>query len=127
MADVSTAQRLAAVRDQLEPLAASIDVETLERRVRELEEEMGAPGFWDDQERAAKVSAEHARLTRRIEEFSSLQGDVDDLGGLVDLAAEDESIAGELDTHFASVEDRLATLELERLFSGSYDAGDALV
>jgi peptide chain release factor 2 len=127
MAEVSTPQRLAAVREQLEPLAASIDVEKLAARAGELEEEMGAPGFWDDQERAAKVSSEHSRLTRRIEEFSSLQTEVDDLSGLVELAAEDESIAGELDSHFAAVEDRLATLELERLFSGRYDAGDALV
>src|SRR4051794_5240354 len=51
MADVPTAQRLAAVREQLEPLAASVDVDALENRGGELEEEMGAPGFWDDQER----------------------------------------------------------------------------
>jgi peptide chain release factor 2 len=127
MAEISTPQRLAAVREQLAPLAASVDVEKLEARAGELEEEMGAPGFWDDQERAAKVSAEHSRLTRRMEEFRSLQNEVDDLTGLVELAAEDESIAGELDAHFAAVEDRLATLELERLFSGRYDAGDALV
>ncbi len=25
---------------------------------------MGLPGFWDDQRRAADISAEHARLTR---------------------------------------------------------------
>ncbi len=127
MAEIPTAQRLAAVREQLEPLAASVDPATLEGRARELEEQMGAPGFWDDQERAAKVSAEHSRLTRRIEEFRSLEADVDDLEGLAELAAEDESIAAEVDTQFAAVEDRLAALELERLFSGHYDAGDALV
>jgi len=111
----------------LEPLVAGIDVEALEREAGGLEEEMGAPGFWDDQERAAKVSAEHSRLTRRIEEFKSLVGEVEDLEGLVELAAEDDSIADELETHFTSVEDRLAALELARLFSGHYDAGDALV
>jgi peptide chain release factor 2 len=88
---------------------------------------MGEPGFWDDQARAARVSAEHARATRRLETWRALERDVDDLEGLVELADEDESLAGELAEQFASVEARLAALEEQRLFSGPYDAGDALV
>jgi peptide chain release factor 2 len=127
MADVPTPQRLAAIREQLSSLLASVDPDALEARAGALEEEMGAPGFWDDQERAAKVSAEHARLTRRLEVLRSLEADVDDLEGLAELVAEDESLAEELDGQLDVIEARLEELELERLFSGSYDAGDALV
>ena len=88
---------------------------------------MGEPGFWDDQATAAKVSAEHARTTRKVEQFAALQSDVDDLEGLVELAEEDPDMAAEVEEQFASVEQRLAALEEERLFSGPYDAGDALV
>jgi peptide chain release factor 2 len=88
---------------------------------------MGAEGFWDDSERAAAVSAEHARASRRLEMFRALQSDVEDLDGLAEMAAEEESLAGELDEQIASVEARLATLEEQRLFSGRYDPGDALV
>ncbi len=88
---------------------------------------MGEPGFWDDQARAARVSAEHARATRRLETWRALERDADDLEGLVELTAEDESMAGELAEQFASVEARLAELEEQRLFSGRYDSGDALV
>jgi peptide chain release factor 2 len=88
---------------------------------------MGAPGFWDDQERAARVSAEHARATRKLEEFERLQADVDDLDGLAELAEEDPDLSREFDEQIASVERRLAALEEERLFSGRYDSGDALV
>jgi peptide chain release factor 2 len=88
---------------------------------------MQAPGFWEDSERAAKVSAEQARLARRLEMFGKLQSDVEDLAGLLELAEEDESLAGEVDEHLASVERRLAELEEQRLFSGPYDAGNALV
>jgi peptide chain release factor 2 len=99
----------------------------LSRRVAELEGQMGEPGFWDDQAQAAKVSAEHARTTKKVESFAALQADVDDLEGLVELAEEDPEMAGEVEEQFASVEQRLAALEEERLFSGPYDAGDALV
>src|SRR5439155_19399985 len=43
------------------------------------------------------------------------------------LAEEDEDLAAELEEAIASVESRLAELEEERLFTGEYDAGDALV
>jgi peptide chain release factor 2 len=59
--------------------------------------------------------------------FSGLNGDVEDLDGLAEMALEDESLRGELEEQIASVESRLATLEEERLFSGRYDSGDALV
>jgi peptide chain release factor 2 len=88
---------------------------------------MGAPGFWEDNERAAKVSAEHARASRRLETFRGLERDVEDLDGLIEMAAEDESLAAEVEEQFASAEARLAALEEQRLFAGPYDSGDALV
>src|SRR3954471_9673892 len=88
---------------------------------------MQAPGFWDDQERAASVSGEHSRLQRRLDNWRSLEGDLDDLEALEEMAEEDESIAAELEGQRRSVEARLAELEEARLFSGEYDAGDAVV
>src|SRR2546421_1469338 len=86
---------------------------------------MQEPGFWDDQERAARVSAEHSRAQRKLDGYRTLESDLDDLEALEELAAEDDSIAGELDEQRAAVEGRLAELEEQRLFSGPYDAGDA--
>jgi peptide chain release factor 2 len=88
---------------------------------------MGRPGFWDDQEGAARTSAAHARAQRRLETFRGLESDVGELDELAELAAEDEEMASELDAQLGSVERRLAELEEARLFSGEYDAGDAVV
>jgi peptide chain release factor 2 len=88
---------------------------------------MGATGFWDDQERAAKVSAEHARASRKLGVFRQLESDVEDLEPLAELAEEDPDIASELEDQIAAVQARLDELEEERLFSGRYDNGDALV
>jgi peptide chain release factor 2 len=99
----------------------------LKARISALEEQMGEPGFWDDPEAAGRTGAEHARLGRRLETFERLQADGADLDGLAELAEEDPEIAAELEETLASVEQRLAALEEERLFTGKYDAGDALV
>jgi peptide chain release factor 2 len=88
---------------------------------------MGAPGFWDDQERAAATSAAHARKLKRLEMFRSLEQDVADLGELAELAEADPEMAAELNGQLDSLEARLAKLEEARLFSGEYDGGDAVV
>ena len=88
---------------------------------------MGETGFWDEPEAAAKVNSEYARLQRRLEAYEQLEADAGDLEGLVELADEDPDMAAELEETLGSVEQRLATLEEERLFTGAYDAGDALV
>jgi peptide chain release factor 2 len=88
---------------------------------------MGAGGFWDDPESAAKVGAEHTRLQRRLDGFTKLAADAEDLEGLDELAAEDSDLADELEEAIASVEARLSALEEQRLFTGDYDSGDALV
>src|SRR3989440_2010367 len=88
---------------------------------------MGEPGFWEDQERAAQISAEHARASRKLAMFRELERDVDDLEPLAELAEEDPELARELQEQIASVQARLDELEEQRLFAGRYDSGDALV
>jgi peptide chain release factor 2 len=95
--------------------------------VAALEAEMGGEDFWGDSDRAAAISAEHSRTSKRLETFTALEADVEDLDGLAQMALEDESLSAEVDEQIASVESRLAILEEQRLFSGRYDAGDALV
>jgi peptide chain release factor 2 len=88
---------------------------------------MGQPGFWDDQESAARTSAAHARAQRKLKTFEELEAGAGDLGELAEMAGEDEEMAAELATQLVAVEGRLAELEEARLFSGEYDAGDAVV
>ncbi len=88
---------------------------------------MGAPGFWDDQDRAAKTSSEHSRAQRKLETYRGLEADVEDLAPLAEMADDDPEMASEFEEQIASAEVRLAALEEQRLFSGRYDAGDALV
>jgi peptide chain release factor 2 len=88
---------------------------------------MQRPGFWDDQEVAARTAAAHASAQRRLETFRSLESDTEDLAELAELAEGDPEIASELDSQLQSIEYRLAELEEARLFGGQYDAGDAVV
>jgi peptide chain release factor 2 len=88
---------------------------------------MQEPGFWDNQETATKVSSEHARATRRLQTFRTLESDIEDLETIEEMAAEDESLATEAEEARASIQQRLDELEEQRLFAGRYDSGDAVV
>jgi peptide chain release factor 2 len=102
----------------------TFDPDALARRVTALEEELGAPGFWDDQRRAAEVSAEHARLTRRLERYRRLTQEYEDAR---ELLAMDGDMAAEIATTIAPLRRELERLQEDALFSGEHDAGDALV
>ena len=85
---------------------------------------MGEPGFWDDQQRAASVSAEHARLTRRLQRYERLVGDYEDAKELLAL---DGELRGEIETQLEPIQHELERLQEDALFTGEYDAGDAVV
>jgi peptide chain release factor 2 len=102
----------------------TFDPEKLRGRIAELEAELGAPGFWDDQQRAARVSAEHARLTRRLERFERLTNDYEDAR---ELFAMDGEMADEIAASIAPLRRELDRLQEDALFTGEYDAGDAVV
>jgi peptide chain release factor 2 len=102
----------------------TFDPEQLESHIVELEEELGSPGFWDDQRHAAEVSAEHARLTRRLDRYRRLTQDYEDAKELLALDGEME---GEIASSIAPLRNELDRLQEDALFSGEYDAGDALV
>jgi peptide chain release factor 2 len=123
----SAPQRLSAVTEQLAELSSFLDPDALTAQVAELESRMGAEGFWDNQDEAARVSAEHARVSRRLERWQELSNDGGDLATMLELVDEDPSLAGEFEGQLIDVERRLAAFEEERLFAGDYDAGDALV
>lgn len=95
---------------------------------------MHDPGFWDDQAAAQRISSEYSRLRSRLEGYEELERDVEDLAVLLDLA-EEEAEQGELSPDVIEdmertsrrVSQALERFEEQRLFSGEFDAGDAIV
>jgi peptide chain release factor 2 len=124
------AQRISAVRERVGLLGAYLDPEALAARQTELEDQLQAPGFWDDPQVASKVSSEHAAVRDRRTEYEGLAGDVADLEDLIEVAKDGDEGAAfvqELADGLERVESQLARLEELRLFSGEHDAGDAVM
>src|SRR5256885_13938674 len=85
---------------------------------------MGEPGFWDDQEGAARISTEHSRVTRKLERYQQLTRDYEDAQELFSM---DGGMEEEIADSIAPLREELERLQEEALFSGEYDQGDAVV
>jgi peptide chain release factor 2 len=102
----------------------TFDPDALAQRAGELEAKMGEPGFWNDQQGAAQISSEHARVQKRLERYERLRREYDDAR---ELLAMDGEMAEEIETSLKPLERELERLQEDALFSGEYDAGDAVV
>ncbi len=85
---------------------------------------MGAPGFWDDQASAARISTEHARISRRLDRYERLRREYEDAKELHEL---EPDLEAEVAEQLGPVEAELERLQEDALFTGQYDAGDALL
>ena len=102
----------------------TFDPASLTTRVAELEQELGKPGFWDEPEHAASVSAEHARLAKRLDRYDRLTREYDDARELLEM---DASLADEVASSIVPLSRELERLQEDALFSGEYDSGDSVV
>jgi peptide chain release factor 2 len=102
----------------------TFDPDALAGRRTELEQQMGEPGFWDDQEQAARISREHAVVSRKLETFEQLTRDYEDARELFSM---DGGMEAEIAASIEPLRKELERLQEEALFTGEYDAGDAVV
>ncbi|MHB0914982.1 MAG: peptide chain release factor 2 [Thermoleophilia bacterium] len=127
---------LARIREKFQWLGDYFDPPQLKKQVAGLEQQMQEPSFWEDKHAAAKVSAEYRRAKRRLDRYSRIKAEVEDGEAMVDMAREAASEGG-ADAEAGFIEEswqalsetltHLAQLEEERLFSGEYDDGDAVL
>jgi peptide chain release factor 2 len=102
----------------------TFDPDGLATRRAELEEAMGAPGFWDDQAEATRISTEHSRATRKLERYERLNQEYEDTRELLSLG---EDLGDELGESLEALERELARVQEDALFNGEYDTGDAIL
>ena len=105
----------------------TFDPALLESRRAELERETLAEGFWDDQRRAARASAELHRTQAKLDTYERLSSEAAELDTMLEMAAEDADWRAELERALAGLDRDLKKLQEEALFTGEYDSGPAVV
>jgi len=90
---------------------------------------MNTPAFWNDQNKAKEVSRNAERLREELELWENFSVKVDDLLEVANISQmeNDESLHDEIARKLAAFRREFEKLEFFVLFSGKYDANDAVV
>ena len=120
---------LGTLKEPLEEVKASLDLEGKKNRAFELEKMMEEPSFWNDAEKAAKITTELKNTKDVIAQISSLAQEYDDIGMLIELAYEedDEETNAEIGRMLERFSNELETLRMSTLLNGEFDDKNAIV
>ena len=101
----------------------------MKRELSEIEKEMSSPDFWNDTQRAQKLSQERNRIEAQLNAFSSVEQKIEDSEVLIEIAEEegDEELLKEAENNLKEVEKELNELEVKKVLSGEYDKNNAIV
>ena len=107
----------------------SLDIPNKEKRIIELNRMMEEPGFWNDPDKANKLTKELKDTKNEIDFFNALKTDYDDIFAMIDIANEenDEKLIPEINKMFNEFKTKIDNFKTKLLLSGEYDNLDAII
>ena len=129
MAEMDFAQALEQAKAKYEMISKALDPEGLRSRIADLERQASAPGLWDDQENAQKVTSRLSALQSQLKHLESASSRLDDVQALEELGQEehDQDTLVEARKEIDSLRSDLADMEIQTLLDGEYDERAAVV
>lgn len=118
-------QRLDVLSDQLAQAWQKLHGDELSREQDALQDQMGQPDFWQDNQRAQTLTRQEAKLQALLNPWLKLQHEVDDLRELA--ASGDDTLGDELEAQVSALEGEFEQRRRDLLFSGKYDDHDAIL
>ncbi len=112
---------------RVEDAAAFLNIKQKEETLRDLEDQIAVPGFWDDSTHAQQVSKEASYVRDIIDRYNVARDMLENLDVASSLAEYDDSFSGDVQVLANSLSSLLNELEIESWFSGRFDDGSAIV
>ncbi|MCX7825512.1 MAG: peptide chain release factor 2 [Verrucomicrobiae bacterium] len=125
--------RISAQDERLAHLRRFLDLDACQKRLTELETQMAAPAFWNDQTKAKTILNEANGLRRKIELLRDAAKKLDDarvLAELIESETDEKHRAAalnDLDKDLAALTAELDALELATLLGQPHDANNAIL
>ncbi|MDR7328751.1 peptide chain release factor 2 [Corynebacterium guangdongense] len=103
-----------------------LDLDELDSRARELEQQAADPGLWDNPDHAQQVTTALSTVQAKLRKVRDLRTRLDDLPVMYELA-EEEGDASIADDELAQLRTAIESLEVTTMLSGPYDEREAVI
>lgn len=117
------------LKQPLEEVRGSLDLEGKQQRIDELERQMEEPGFWDDAKVSTRIMKELKTLKDAVESYHALERQYEDIDTLIEMGSEadDAETAKEVAEALEQFQTDLERTRISLLLSGEYDNNNATV
>lgn len=114
---------------ELKKWGSPFEVAAKGSEIKELEVQMAANGFWEDQQQAQSVIARINSLRQVHGTWSEIRGECAELAELTHLALQEgeDSLAQEIGEGLSRLKEKLNALELTQLLGSKYDYNNAII
>src|SRR3989344_1460774 len=116
-------EQLNELRDRLEKIKGSLNVDEKEKELRELEAKSLKEDFWSDNENARRVMREIDNLRSDIESVANVEQEIEDTFSVVG----EETLRAEVEQALAKISKTIQKLEVATFLSGSFDKSDSIL
>ena len=116
-------------RPEIKELGEVLQIARSKADLNDLRRQMEYEGFWDDHEKAQKITQRCNTLERKIENFEKLEALLEDTLTMIELVQEegDSSSDEEILADAEKFKERLAAEKLKTLLTGEYDNSNAIL
>ncbi len=116
-------------RPEVKELGEVLQIERSKQELADMKKQMEYEGFWDDHEKAQKVTQKCNTLERKIENYERLVALLEDTIALIELCIEegDDSSTDEIVADAAKFREQLEAEKLKTLLTGEYDNSNAIL
>ncbi len=110
-------------------LGGLFDLAEKKEKIKQLEEKMSAPDFWDDQKKAQQTIAEANALKDKVETFETIERKTEDAELMYEMAKEeeDQELLEELNVELKELKQLVNDFEIEMLLNEPYDKNNAIL
>ncbi|MDJ1108969.1 peptide chain release factor 2 [Macrococcoides caseolyticum] len=120
---------LETLAEKIDSFRGSLDLEEKETNIKEYEEMMADPDFWNDGDKAQDIINKNNALKSVVQEFSTLEEGLENSEVLFEMYKEesDEDTHQELIEQLNTLQQIANDFELKMLLSGEFDANNAIL
>lgn len=105
------------------------DITSLEKELKELEQQTTSQEFWENQQNTSQVLKRITEIKNKVEEYKLSKNNLNNLLDLVELlkTEKDEQLENELEKNVLNLNKQVDKLEISTLLSGKYDINNAII